>query len=94
MVLADADTFSIEGEPKIYVKTAASGNPRAQAFCPECGSPLYAADLESPTMYAIRLGAIRQRHDLGEPKWQIWCDSALPWAMDLSGVAATAREPD
>jgi hypothetical protein len=31
------------GEPKIYVKTAESGNRRAQAFCAHCGSRLWAA---------------------------------------------------
>src|SRR5438876_7921589 len=31
------------GTPKIYIKTAESGNKRAHAFCPECGTPIYAA---------------------------------------------------
>jgi hypothetical protein len=34
--------FKLRGQPKVYVKTAESGNRRAQAFCPECGSRLYA----------------------------------------------------
>ena len=29
------------GQPKIYVKTAESGNRRAQAFCANCGSRLW-----------------------------------------------------
>ena len=32
----------LSGEPTIYVKTAESGSKRAQAFCPKCGSPIYA----------------------------------------------------
>jgi hypothetical protein len=33
------DAFRLlSGEPKIYVKTAESGNKRPQAFCPECGN--------------------------------------------------------
>jgi hypothetical protein len=31
------------GTSKIYIKTAESGNKRAHAFCPECGTPIYAA---------------------------------------------------
>lgn len=31
------------GTPKIYTKTAESGNQRAHAFCPECGTPIYSA---------------------------------------------------
>ena len=35
-------TFKMTGQPTIYVKTTAdSGNPRVQAFCPNCGSPIY-----------------------------------------------------
>ena len=37
-------TFVLKsGTPKIYIKTAESGNNRAHAFCPECGTPIYAA---------------------------------------------------
>ena len=37
-----ANFTMLSGEPTIYVKTTAeSGNPRAQAFCPKCGTPIY-----------------------------------------------------
>ena len=40
-VAAAKGTFKLlKGEPKIYIKTAESGNKRAQAFCPECGTPV------------------------------------------------------
>jgi len=43
------------------VKTAESGNSRAQAFCPECGSPLYgAAPVADPPSFLLRVGAIRR----------------------------------
>ena len=35
-------TFRMTGQPTMYLKTTAeSGHPRAQAFCPRCGSPIY-----------------------------------------------------
>jgi hypothetical protein len=35
-------TFKMTGQPSLYLKTTAdSGNPRLQAFCPRCGSPIY-----------------------------------------------------
>ena len=35
-------TFKMTGQPATYVKmTAESGNPRVQAFCPRCGTPIY-----------------------------------------------------
>jgi hypothetical protein len=33
--------FKMTGQPSLYLKTTAdSGNPRLQAFCPRCGSPI------------------------------------------------------
>ena len=89
---ARAETFVIRGVPKVYVKVAESGNKRAQAFCPDCGSPIYAADPVNPAIFSIRLGAIRQRRELGAPARQIWCDSALPWAMDVAATPRAARQ--
>src|SRR5262245_59659894 len=33
----------LSGEPKMYIKTAESGNKRQQPFCPDCGTPIYSA---------------------------------------------------
>ena len=56
-VPAKVENFRLlKGEPRIYVKTAESGNPRAQAFCGTCGSPIYASAPENPTVYTLRLG--------------------------------------
>jgi hypothetical protein len=67
------------------VKTAESGNRRAQAFCPDCGSRLWAAAEFDTPVYNLRLGGVRQRAQLA-PKSQVWCNSALPWSMDLGAV--------
>ena len=80
-----AQGFKLNGKPKIYVKTAESGNRRAQAFCPDCGSRLWAAAEHDTPVYNLRLGGVRQRAQLA-PKSQVWCNSALPWSMDLSAV--------
>ena len=92
MVPAAAADFQIWGEPRLYVKTADSGRLRAQAFCPDCGSPIYAADPVAPAVYSIRLGGIRERHAIGRPARRIWCDSALEWSVDLTGVSAARRQ--
>ena len=82
------------GTPKIYIKTAESGSKRAHGFCPECGTPIYAAAPEpNPSTYALRVGAIEQRSHLAPPVRQIWCRrSALPWSMDLTGVERADRQ--
>jgi hypothetical protein len=82
----------LAGEPKVYVKTAESGNRRAQAFCPECGTRLYAAAVESPPIFNLRVGTIRQRAEL-PPKIQFWCRSALTWAMELDSVEKLQTQP-
>jgi hypothetical protein len=90
-VAAKAEDFHItRGEPKIYVKTAENGNKRAQGFCGDCGSPLFATTVENRTKYNLRLGTMRQRADL-PPKRQIWCESAIPWGQNVSGVPGVPR---
>ena len=80
-VSAPAEDFVLHGEPKTYFKTAESGAKRAHAFCPDCGTPIYAAATSNPTAYSLRIGNIRQRAQLGKPRRQIWCRSALPWSV-------------
>src|SRR5262249_26774378 len=46
------------GTLKTYVKTAESGTKRAQTFCPECGSPIYAAAPVDPPTISLRWGSI------------------------------------
>ena len=78
----------LSGEPTIYVKTTAeSGNPRAQAFCPKCGSPIYSTTPgDGPKQsYMVRVGVLRQRDQL-VPKLQNWYRSARPWITDMAAI--------
>ena len=92
-VRATDGTFKIlSGEPTVYVKTAESGSKRAQAFCPRCGSPIYAAPAEEgPKTYNIRLGTARQRDQL-VPKVQLWCRSAQPWLGGLDAIRKVEKQ--
>ncbi|HEX3602835.1 MAG TPA: GFA family protein [Steroidobacteraceae bacterium] len=87
---AAASLVFLSGTPKIYVKTAESGNLRAQAFCANCGTPLYSADAKDPQVYFLRVGSMSQRAAL-PPKRQIWCQSALPWASDIRDLERRER---
>jgi hypothetical protein len=77
-------TFKIlSGDLKIYTKTAESGARRLQAFCPECGTPIYAApEGDGMDLFGLRVGALRQRAQL-VPKAQYWHQSRQPWSEDL-----------
>lgn len=90
-VPATAEEFHLlRGEPKVYVKIADSGTRRAQAFCANCGSAIYSTTADSPKIYNLRLGALNERGDL-PPQRQIWCESALGWAQDISRVPRAPR---
>lgn len=89
----DSDFELIRGAPRIYVKTTAdSGNPRAQAFCVDCGSHLWATSVgDGPKVYGIRVGTARQRAEL-KPARQIWRHSALDWLDTIPSIPAVERD--
>lgn len=91
VVPAAVESFALRGQPKRYVKVAESGNRRVQAFCPECGTPIYSAATDSPSWVSIRLGCVRQRSAL-MPYAQIWHQSALPWLDGLPSMPSSPRQ--
>ena len=74
------------GTPKVYIKTGSSGAKRAQGFCGDCGSHLYATSAgDGPKIYGIRVGTARQRQEL-IPKRQVWHRSVLHWLPEFEGM--------
>lgn len=89
---ANAITFTAS-QPKEYIKVADSGNKRAQGFCGNCGTSLYATSVgEGDKIYGLRIGAIEQRAQL-IPKVQIWCRSSLPWINELHNLTSFDTAP-
>jgi hypothetical protein len=86
VVFADEATFQLHGgTPKIYIKTAQSGNLREQSFCPDCGTPIYSTSTDAPPRkMGLRVGAIVQRDAL-KPKAHYFRRSAQDW---VSGIDA------
>ena len=76
----------LRGEPRHYVKTGDSGAKRRHAFCGDCGGPVYASALEDPPSYSLRVGALKQRAELGPPARQIWTRRRLPWVCDIAAI--------
>jgi len=91
VVPAKREGFKLTGEPRTYMKTGESGRKRTQAFCSNCGTPMYSADVTNPQVFNIRVGTVRQRADL-QPKVQIWCRSALSWTMHLERIAQIQKQ--
>ena len=90
--LEDALNFE-STEPKVYVKTAQSGNQRAQGFCGECGSAIYATSVGGgPKIYGLRGGTLNQREIL-KPVKQVWRNSALDWIDDVGTIPSIPGQP-
>ena len=93
-IQAPAHTFNIlKGEPRQYVKTADSGARRVHAFCPTCGTPVYSCAVDNPQIYSLRVGALKQRYELGTPKRQVWTKRRLPWVERLGDVPEVEGQP-
>jgi len=82
---AAKDFRLLKGSPRIYMKNAESGNKRQQAFCGDCGTPIYSAAEKDTPVYSLRVGSIRQREQL-VPKEQAWRRSALKWLPEFPGT--------
>ena len=91
-VPARAEDFHIrKGKPRVYVKVADSGNRRAQGFCGDCGTPIYATSADDPKIYNLRLGAVKQREQI-PPRRQIWCESSLAWARNIDELPGRPKD--
>ncbi len=84
--IVDGQFNLLSGTLKTFEKVADSGARRELAFCPECGTRIYAkpADKKSE-FFGLRAGTITQRDRL-KPKYQLWARSAQDWVMDLSAI--------
>ncbi len=93
-ISAPAASFRLlKGEPRTYIKTAASGAQRVLAFCANCGSPLYACAEQNPTAYSLRIGTLKQRHEIGPPQRQIWTQRRLAWVELPQDVPSFEGQP-
>lgn len=91
-IVSRDDIRLLTGQPKIYIKTAASGAKRAQAFCPECGTMIYGADPADPKTFSLRLGTARQLKEL-VPNIQVWRRSALGWVSGIETKVNFDEQP-
>lgn len=87
VAFAQEDGFKLtRGTLKVYLKIADSGNQREQTFCPECGSPVYAATLGGQSrILGLRVGLIKQRDEL-VPKLKYFGKSAQTWLGVLESL--------
>src|SRR5947207_7408417 len=88
VIITRPGTFALlSGKLTDYRKTADSGNVRVQAFCPQCGTAIYATSTgDEPKAYNVRIGVLRQRNEL-VPHRQIFVRSQQAWVNELDSIA-------
>lgn len=67
-----------QGAPKLYARTADSGNRVTRAFCGECGSPLTLQVSTRPDLIGLRAGTLDDPSAF-RPEAHIFVRSAQPW---------------
>lgn len=91
--MAAEDFCLTSGNLKTWIKTAESGNTRALAFCPECGTRIYGgpADGSATGFFSLRTGTIDQRAQF-VPQSQVWTRSRQPWTLDLAKIPGHEKQ--
>lgn len=86
-IAVPAASFRIhKGAPKKYLKNSEKGTQRIDAFCDICGGPVYSCAAQDPQSYSLRVGALRQRYNLGKPARQIWVKRRFVWLSSIAGT--------
>jgi hypothetical protein len=83
----------IKGTPRNYTKVGDSGAKRIHAFCENCGGPVYSCAAENPQTYSLRVGALKQRYELGQPARQIWTRRKFSWVPLFDGIKEFDGQP-
>lgn len=90
-----ADRFKLtSGELSFWKTVGESGNEKACAFCPVCGTRIYHAFSDGENMLSVKGGSL---DDIGDipPIAHIWARSAQPWVRDsLDPQVCYEKEPE
>lgn len=75
-----SERFEItRGTPKVFSKTADSGNTLLRAFCADCGSPIYSRRAHMPELTVLKVGTLDAPPPM-KVAMNIWTRSARPWS--------------
>jgi hypothetical protein len=80
------------GEAKEFASKADSGNDAFRAFCPTCGSGIYARNGGMPGLIFLRASALDDPN-LFSPQMIVWAARAPAWDPVNEGVPAFATSP-
>ncbi len=92
MVVPKASFKLLKGQPKQHEVIADSGKKIRRAFCPECGSRLFAMPDLMPDAVSVNLGNLDEPGRF-KPTMAIYASSALPWAAIPADLQKFAKLP-
>lgn len=82
-----------KGTPKVYLRTADSGNQLGINFCDNCGSSLFSAPAARPQIRVLYGGTLDDPTIL-PIQINIWTDSKLPWVPVDPSVPNEPKQPN
>ena len=82
----------VTGHLASHRSSADSGNHIIRAFCPTCGTQLFASDAERADYMVIRVGTL-DHPEIGAPNTTIWTASAPEWAAPDGCTENFERQP-
>jgi hypothetical protein len=86
-------SLTIDGqEPREFRSTADSGAEVFRSFCPECGTPLFAGNADSPETIAVKAGALDDP-SLFTDQFRIWTSSAQTWHHIDESIDRYEKDP-
>jgi len=86
------DSISITGNVKEFRSKADSGAQVTRAFCPTCGSGVYASNDTRPGLIFLRASTLDDP-SLFSPQIIVWAARAPAWDPVNEGVPAFAERP-
>lgn len=87
-----AEAVQVVGEVKEFHSTADSGSDVSRAFCPVCGSGLFARGSAMPGLIFLRASTLDDP-SLFTPQMVVWAARAPHWDPVPAGLPAFAERP-
>jgi hypothetical protein len=92
LLAVTGESFTVSGQPTLYVDRGDSGAVVNRYFCSSCGSPLYTALPDKQEVVYIKAGTLDDTSVLA-PKVHVWCDSAWPWTAFPQNTIKIGKNP-
>jgi hypothetical protein len=92
IIIVPTPAFTVTGNYKEFVTIAASGNKMHRAFCPECGTSLFAQNSAFPQYKSISAVTLDDP-SIYKPEKDIWVKDAQPWDIMNPDLPKFAGNP-